>query len=327
MDARNLRALSRELVRELGMFAPQCCAAPLTPVEAHLLIELEQGPLTNNQLAERLRVDKSNTSRPLSRLQERNLITRQPHDRDGRSQQLCLTPAGQALLDELHQDLDQHSTEVLNQLSAEEQQQLHQGLMLYLRGLRHHHQQQGFTIRPLQIEDEAAIAQVIRDVSAEHGLTAAKGYGVADPELDHLFPLYQGAGRAYWVITDPQGKILGGGGIAPLQGAKESVCELQKMYFLPQLRGKGLGRRLILQALTFARESGYQSCYLETTAVLNRATHLYQQLGFHHLESPLGNTGHCSCEIRMSLDLGTTQTTPLPESCEPTCDTSCSCSR
>ena len=120
MDARNLRALSRELVRELGMFAPQCCATPLTPVEAHLLIELEQGPLTNNQLAERLRVDKSNTSRPLSRLQERGFITRQPNDRDGRSQQLSLTPAGRALLDELHQDLDHHSTEVLQQLSSEE---------------------------------------------------------------------------------------------------------------------------------------------------------------------------------------------------------------
>ena len=323
MDARNLRALSRELVRELGMFAPQCCATPLTPVEAHLLIELEQGPLTNNQLAERLRVDKSNTSRPLSRLQERGFITRQPHDRDGRSQQLCLTPAGQALLDELHQDLDHHSTEVLQQLSAEEQQLLHQGLMLYLRGLRHHHQQQGLTIRSLQPEDEAAIAQVIRDVSAEHGLTAAKGYGVADPGLDHLYPLYQGAGRAYWVITDPQGKILGGGGIAPLQGAKESVCELQKMYFLPQLRGKGLGRRLIHQALAFARESGYRSCYLETTAVLDRATHLYQQLGFYHLTSPLGNTGHCGCEIRMLCDLSSAPTlTPKPSTTPPA---SCRC--
>ena len=323
MDARNLRALSRELVRELGMFAPQCCATPLTPVEAHLLIELEQGPLTNNQLAERLRVDKSNTSRPLSRLQERGFITRQPHDRDGRSQQLCLTPAGQALLDELHQDLDHHSTEVLQQLSAEEQQLLHQGLELYLRGLRHHHQQQGLTIRSLHPEDEAAIAQVIRDVSAEHGPTAAKGYGVADPGLDHLYPLYQGAGGAYWVITDPQGKILGGGGIAPLQGAKESVCELQKMYFLPQLRGKGLGRRLIHQALAFARESGYRSCYLETTAVLDRATHLYQQLGLYHLTCPLGNTRHCGCEIRMLCDLSSAPTlTPKPSTTPPA---SCRC--
>ena len=34
------------------------------PLEAHLLIELENGPATNQQLAERLRIDKSNASRP-----------------------------------------------------------------------------------------------------------------------------------------------------------------------------------------------------------------------------------------------------------------------
>ena len=37
---------------------------PWSPLEAHLLIELENGPATNQQLAERLRIDKSNASRP-----------------------------------------------------------------------------------------------------------------------------------------------------------------------------------------------------------------------------------------------------------------------
>ncbi len=40
------------------------------------------------------------------------------------------------------------------------------------------------------------------------------------------------------------------------------------MYFMPSLRGLGLGRRLVLQALDEARALGYQRCYLETTAVL-----------------------------------------------------------
>ena len=59
-----LRALSRELVRELGMLSQQCGSLALSPLEAHLLIELENGPATNQQLAERLRIDKSNASRP-----------------------------------------------------------------------------------------------------------------------------------------------------------------------------------------------------------------------------------------------------------------------
>ena len=52
MDPRPLRALSRELVRELGMLSQQCGSLALSPLEAHLLIELENGPATNPQLAE-----------------------------------------------------------------------------------------------------------------------------------------------------------------------------------------------------------------------------------------------------------------------------------
>ena len=312
MDPRSLRALSRQLVRELGLFAPNCCHSNLTPVEAHLLIELGNSPLTNNQLAERLRVDKSNTSRPLTRLQERGLVARQPHAQDGRSQELCLTQAGETLLGRLHHDLDHQTAQVLAQLTPEEQQTLSLGLALYLKGLHNAKQQQAFTLRPLMPEDQAAIAQVIRQVSAEHGLRADKGYGVADPALDRLYPNFQGEGRAYWVITDAQGQVMGGGGIAPLQNANDEICELQKMYFLPELRGKGLGKRLILQALAFARQAGYHTCYLETTAALAQASRLYEQLGFTRLSAPLGNTGHCDCEIRMSLILRPDQQDPPP---------------
>ncbi len=52
MDPRPLRALSRELVRELGMLSQQCGSLALSPLEAHLLIELENGPATNQQPAQ-----------------------------------------------------------------------------------------------------------------------------------------------------------------------------------------------------------------------------------------------------------------------------------
>lgn len=46
---------------------------------------------------------------------------------------------------------------------------------------------ESLTLRPLTAEDNPAIAAVIRQVSAEYGLTADKGYTVADPNLDELF--------------------------------------------------------------------------------------------------------------------------------------------
>lgn len=303
MDPRPLRALSRDLVRELGMLSQQCGELALTPLEAHLLIELESGPATNQQLAERLRIDKSNASRPLARLAERELISWHPHPSDGRSKEARLTIAGQAQLLVLHQEMDSAMEETLAQLTLSEREQLWAGLRLYRSALSRARRQQGYRIRPITAADSPHIAAVVRTVSAEYGLTADKGYGVADPDLDRLHETYQGEKSRYWVIEGPDGTILGGGGIAPLTGEEYQVCELQKMYFMPSLRGLGLGRRLVLQALDEARTLGYQRCYLETTEVLREATTLYESLGFEHLPGPLGCTGHDACEICMVLDL------------------------
>ncbi len=45
-------------------------------------------------------------------------------------------------------------------------------------------------MRRLTLQDNPAIARVIRQVSAEYGLTADKGYTVADPNLDELYQVY-----------------------------------------------------------------------------------------------------------------------------------------
>lgn len=158
-----------------------------------------------------------------------------------------------------------------------------------------------FNIRPIQSADNAAIAQVIRTVSAEFGLGADMGFAVADPTLDSLNEVYQQPSSAYWVIAQ-DGVVVGGGGLSPLQGAPD-IIELQKMYILPQARGYGLARKIIDYSLAFARQQGFNQCYLETTASLQGAIKLYEQLGFRHLAQPLGNSGHHSCEVWMVKDL------------------------
>ena len=71
------------------------------------------------------------------------------------------------------------------------------------------------------------------------------------------------------------------------------------MYFLSSARGQGLAKKLALTALEYAREQGFQQCYLETTAFLTEAIRLYERLGFAHIAEPLGCTGHVDCEVRM----------------------------
>ncbi|BBG60253.1 Uncharacterized N-acetyltransferase YsnE [Providencia rustigianii] len=153
-------------------------------------------------------------------------------------------------------------------------------------------------VRPIEAKDNSGIAAVIREVSAEHGLTADKGYAVADPILDTLFEVYNQPRSAYWVV-EMEGKIVGGGGISQLAGGDNQTAELQKMYLSSVLRGKGLAKKIVLMSLEFAKQQGYTRCYLETTKELQAAIKLYEKLGFEFIDEPLGNTGHSDCEIRM----------------------------
>ncbi|MCH4294839.1 bifunctional helix-turn-helix transcriptional regulator/GNAT family N-acetyltransferase [Shewanella sp. 3B26] len=295
--AREIRQLSRQLVRQLGMLSGACGQLPLSPVQAHALLELGQQSLSIKQLAQVLNIDKSNASRAVTHLVEKKLAETKVNNRDSRSVQASLTAKGRAMLVKLDEQQDAYFHQVLSQLSDEDSRDIAQALGRFQRAIIQSKAQDGIEIRPLTPEDDAAIAAVIRAVSAEYGLTPDKGYGVADPTLDCLSKVYSVPGAIYWVILD-KGEVLGGGGIAPL-ASEPGVCELQKMYFMPAIRGKGLARRLANHALAFARETGYRECYLETTAVLIEAVKLYESLGFEHLTAPMGATGHDACEIPM----------------------------
>ncbi|MEZ9198147.1 GNAT family N-acetyltransferase [Shewanella sp. 10N.286.54.B9] len=300
-QASQLRRLSRQLIRQLGLLDAACGNQPLSPVQAHTLIELGQSSYSIKQLAEILNIDKSNASRAVSHLVEKGLAKTTANPKDNRSLVAQLTPSGKKQLIKLDDQQNQQFNEIMAQLPTTQIAQIEQSLSQYNKAVMQSKAQVGYSIREITAADNAAMAQIIRDVSAEYGLTADKGYGVSDPTLDNLSEVYQQSNACYWVI-ELDGQLLGGGGIAPLNN-QAGVCELQKMYFSQALRGKGFARRLALQAINFATEQGFDACYLETTANLTQAIKLYESLSFKHLDSPLGNTGHDACEITMLLKL------------------------
>lgn len=93
-----------------------------------------------------------------------------------------------------------------------------------------------YRIRPIQASDNTQIAQIIRTVSSEYGLATESGFAVADPILDNLYAVYSQPHAQYWVIENDQGQLFGGGGLSVLQG-ESHILEIQKMYFLPEIRG------------------------------------------------------------------------------------------
>jgi putative acetyltransferase len=97
-------------------------------------------------------------------------------------------------------------------------------------------------------------------------------------------------------VEDERGRVVGGGGIAALEGGDAGVCELRKMYFLPEARGKGVGEALLRHCLAVAANLGYRRCYLETLTGMEGAMKLYAKVGFQPLCAPLGRTGHGGCD-------------------------------
>lgn len=153
------------------------------------------------------------------------------------------------------------------------------------------------TIRKIQPDDNAAVATCIRKAITEFGVPTT-GTAYEDPETDAMYEAYQGAREIYYVIEE-NGEVVGGAGIKKLHNNTDNVCELQKMYFLAKIRGKGYGKQLFAKCLDAAKELGYSQCYIETTPQFKAAIHIYESFGFEHLEKPLGNTGHYSCDIWM----------------------------
>lgn len=152
-----------------------------------------------------------------------------------------------------------------------------------------------YHIRPICEKDNAAVEQVIRTCLIEFGADH-EGTAWADPDLGRFSVVYSKAGSRYWVAEDEEGKIVAGAGIGPLPGAP-GVCELQKMYCLPQARGTGLSHRLMEEALAFAARC-YQRCYLETLPNMIAAQRLYERYGFQRVEKPLVQTEHFACDVR-----------------------------
>ena len=157
-----------------------------------------------------------------------------------------------------------------------------------------------YTIREIRPEDDQQIEGVIRACLIEFGADH-EGTAWADPELGRLSGVYTGAGNRYWVALDPDGHVVAGVGIGGYPGA-EGVCELQKLYCLPEARGTGLARELMDTALAYAKEH-YRRCYLETLENMTAAQKLYEKYGFVRTWDPPVDTGHFNCDVRYIRDL------------------------
>lgn len=157
-----------------------------------------------------------------------------------------------------------------------------------------------YAIRKIEKKDNKKIEDVIRTCLIEFGANH-EGTAWADPNLGRFSEIYNIEGNQYWVAEDVDGKIVGGVGIGQLPRA-EGVCELQKMYCLPEARGTGVAHTLMKTALDYAKEY-YTRCYLETLENMVAAQKFYEKYGFKRTYDFVVQTEHYACGVHYIKEL------------------------
>jgi GNAT superfamily N-acetyltransferase len=131
----------------------------------------------------------------------------------------------------------------------------------------------------------------------EHGLDTTFEPYVAKPLSDFVL---SGSGRL-WVAED-EGRMLGS---IALVDAGSRTGQLRWFLVVPEARGTGVGRRLLEEALAYARQRGMAHVYLWSFATLTDALRLYERAGFRTTETKKSFVwGADRTEVRMDLKLG-----------------------
>ena len=149
-------------------------------------------------------------------------------------------------------------------------------------------------VRPYEPRDAEGVKSLVEAVLPEYGLQV--DFSGADADLVDVPAHYEKSGGAFWVIEDA-GRLVGMGG---LRRPEPHTGEVRKMYFLPELRGRGLGRAMLDRMVSFARENGIKTLTLETASVLKEAVRLYERFGFTP-DASLLRTHRCDAAYRLDL--------------------------
>ncbi len=156
-------------------------------------------------------------------------------------------------------------------------------------------------IRKAKKEDNPYLAKVIREVIEEFDAPRT-GTVYSDTSTDYLYELFKEENSVLWV-AEIGGVAVGCCGIFPTEGLEKEYCELVKFYISNTVRGKGVGKELMLKSINSAKELKYKYIYLESLPHFSKAIEMYEKSGFTIVKEQLGNSGHSSCNVWMLKEL------------------------
>jgi putative acetyltransferase len=133
-----------------------------------------------------------------------------------------------------------------------------------------------FLIRSWEQRDRASAFHLIEGILVDYGLPCDP-YG-PDRDVYEVELFYHKVGGEFWVV-EKQEHLVGTAGYYPTKRGDKAV-EIRKIYLLPEVRGKGLGKFLLHKLEATIAERGFTEIWIETASVLKEAVKLYESNGY-----------------------------------------------
>jgi DNA-binding MarR family transcriptional regulator/N-acetylglutamate synthase-like GNAT family acetyltransferase len=289
-----IRDASRRLVRELGFMKSTLAGTDLPPSAVHALLTIgERGALTSAELSEMLTLEKSSISRMVRKLIEAGELVEKTGHQDGRVKPLSLTKKGRSTLAAINKFAQNQVVSALNHLSPAARRTVRDGLASYAGALEASRTgRPGQSPRGFVIESGYRSGIIGRTVEMHaHYYGQAVGFGrffetqVAAGLADFASRL--GNSRNELWVALHLGDVVGTVAIDG-EDLGAGVAHLRWFIVDDSLRGLGIGRALLAEAVGFCDRQGFAETQLWTFQGLDAARRVYEGHGFSLAEEKPG---------------------------------------
>ncbi len=278
-----LRAFNRFHTRLVGALDRRILDSPHSLTESRILFEIAHADaVTAADLARDLQLDPAYLSRALAKLADGGLIEKRASATDGRALDLRLTKQGRSAFAALDRAANAHARALLEPLPAPDQARVVKAMTAVMAALKGESASPG----PFLMRQQAPgdIGWIVH----RHGALYAAEYGWDETfealvaEIAGRFLKSHDAKKERCWVAERDGEIVGS---VFLVDAGAGVAKLRLLYVEPSARGLGLGRRLVEEALRFAKAAGYLKATLWTNDALTAARRIYETMGFRLVSS------------------------------------------
>jgi DNA-binding MarR family transcriptional regulator/GNAT superfamily N-acetyltransferase len=269
----DVRRFNRVVTQRVGALDDHYLARDRPLGEARVLWESGEGGGDVRLLRSRLGLDSGYLSRLLRSLEADGLVTVGPSEHDRRVRTARLTRKGRAERAVLDRRSDALARSILEPLKPEQRAQL----VTAMRDVERLLTAALVEIGPVDPADPDA-QHCLREYYAELDRRFATGFDPARTlpvALDEMRPP-----AGIFLVARLRGQPVGCGALKVRPGAP---TEIKRMWVSPTARGLGVGRRLLAELETRARDNGSSTVRLDTNGALTEAIAMYRSAGYREI--------------------------------------------